>query len=158
MALVAPAAAAASAYCGSPPDPASLWSRWNLDPLLLIALAAVVLGYGLLARGDASGRGVGAPWRRACFLAGWLVGSAALISPLCPLSVSLFSARVGQHMILEMIAAPLIALGWPGHFLAARRVAAELGQTARPPAHGAWPRRRPSRSPSGSGTPRSPTP
>jgi putative membrane protein len=45
---------------------------------------------------------------------GWLVGAAAFISPLCALSVSLFSARVGQHMILVLVAAPLIALGLPG--------------------------------------------
>jgi putative membrane protein len=57
-----------------------------------------------------------APWRRACFYTGWVVGAAALISPLCALSVSLFSARLGQHMILEMIAAPLIALGLPARF------------------------------------------
>ena len=39
--------------------------------------------------------------------------TAALISPLCALSVSLFSARVGQHMILLLVAAPLLALARP---------------------------------------------
>jgi putative membrane protein len=41
------------------------------------------------------------------------VASAALISPLCALSVSLFSARVGQHAVLLLIAAPLIAYALP---------------------------------------------
>lgn len=36
-----------------------------------------------------------------------------MISPLCPLSVSLFSARIFQHMWLASVVAPLIALGLP---------------------------------------------
>jgi putative membrane protein len=46
-------------------------------------------------------------------LGGWLVAAIAFLSPLCALSVSLFSARVAQHMILVLVAAPLIALGLP---------------------------------------------
>ncbi|MGH7025698.1 MAG: cytochrome c oxidase assembly protein, partial [Caulobacteraceae bacterium] len=57
--------------------------------------------------------------RRAAFHCGWILEALALISPLCPLSVSLFSARIGQHMILTTIAAPLIALGAPDRTLAA---------------------------------------
>lgn len=95
-------------YCGAPPGPASLLFRWNLDPLLLAALAAALVAYAVLGR-----RAPLPPWRRAFFYAGWALGAAALISPLCALSVSLFSARVGQHMILEMIVAPLVVLGWP---------------------------------------------
>jgi putative membrane protein len=52
---------------------------------------------------------------------GWLAATVAFVSPLCGLSVALFSARSAQHMILLLIAAPLIALGWP-----ARRVASAL--------------------------------
>lgn len=100
-------------YCGAPPDPASLPFRWNLDPVLLAALAAAVVAYAVLGRRGVSPSAVAPPWRRACFYGGWALGAAALISPLCALSVSLFSARVGQHMILEMIVAPLIAVGWP---------------------------------------------
>jgi putative membrane protein len=100
-------------YCGAPPDPTTLLWRWNLDPILLVLLVAAVVAYaGLAGRGP---RGLGSirPWRRACFYGGWALGAAALTSPLCALSVSLFSARVGQHMVLEMIAAPLVALGRP---------------------------------------------
>ncbi|HEV7714639.1 MAG TPA: cytochrome c oxidase assembly protein, partial [Steroidobacteraceae bacterium] len=49
--------------------------------------------------------------------AGWLVAAVAFISPLCALSVSLFSARIGQHMMLLLIAAPLIALALPASHL-----------------------------------------
>jgi putative membrane protein len=44
---------------------------------------------------------------------GWLVAAAALLSPLCALSVALFSARVAQHMLLVLVAAPLIAIALP---------------------------------------------
>ena len=96
-------------YCGGPPDPTALAGRWNLDPVLVIALFAVAVGYVVWTRGW---RGRGHP-PRAAFYAGWGVAALCLISPLCALSVSLFAARVGQHMILAAVAAPLIALGLP---------------------------------------------
>jgi len=46
-----------------------------------------------------------------CFALGWAILTVALISPICNLSVALFSARVGQHMILTLVAAPLLVLG-----------------------------------------------
>ncbi|HEY5290603.1 MAG TPA: cytochrome c oxidase assembly protein [Caulobacteraceae bacterium] len=122
-----------SPYCGAPPHPGALFSRWNLDPMLLAALALVVVTYTLLT--DRSYRAAVPSWRRGCFYSGWALGVAALISPLCALSVSLFSARVGQHMILEMIVAPLIALGRPGVFVKAWLGQREAGRAA--PSHGA---------------------
>jgi putative membrane protein len=95
-------------YCGSPPSSLTLLSRWNLDPVLVGVLAVALLVYVALAEPAGVAR-----WRRSCFAVGWTIGCAALISPLCALSVALFSARLGQHMILEMVAAPLIALGTP---------------------------------------------
>lgn len=139
MAIVSggPVVFAYSPYCGAPPDPATLLLRWNLDPILVAVLAAVVLAYALLVEWGPLRRAVVAPWRRACFYVGWGLGAAALISPLCALSVSLFSARVGQHMILEMIVAPLIALGRPWVFVAAWRGPLDARRSMRQPAHGA---------------------
>ena len=109
MAITAPTSAFPSLpYCGAPPAPAELMHRWNLDPVLLAALAIVGAGYVVLAR-----RSSVAGWRRAAFGAGWALTSFALICPICPLSVALFSARVSQHMFLVGVAAPLVALGWP---------------------------------------------
>ena len=91
-------------YCGHPPDIATIWSRWNLDPFLVAALLAI---------------GVAAAFsplekpRRSFIVAGWALAAAALISPLCALSVSLFSARIFQHMLLAFVAAPMVALGLP---------------------------------------------
>lgn len=94
-------------YCGVPPVPAALAGRWNLDPALIAALLAGLALYLLLGRPRPS-------WRTAAFCAGWAIAAVALVSPLCALSVALFSARIGQHMILTLAAAPLLALGWPG--------------------------------------------
>ena len=93
-------------YCGSPPTVQSLAGRWNLDPVLLAALVGIALLYVWL-KPSGSRR---AAWT---FGIGWLITSLALISPLCALSVSLFTARVGQHILLTLVAAPLVALGLP---------------------------------------------
>jgi putative membrane protein len=104
-----------TAYCGHAPDAATIWSRWNLDPILIAVLLALGSGAAFV-RIDGS--------RRKSMLAGWAVAAAALVSPLCALSVSLFSARVLQHMVLAFVAAPLVALGMPR--LSGRMATAQL--------------------------------
>jgi putative membrane protein len=91
-------------YCGAAPIPGALLERFNLDPFLISALVVVCLWQWIALRRDQS---------RFYALGGWLIAAAAFLSPLCALSVSLFSARVAQHMILILAAAPLIALGLP---------------------------------------------
>lgn len=91
-------------YCGAPPLPSTLAGRFNLDPWLIACLIGIAAIHLLRVRQG----------HRLSPLAGWLVAAAALLSPLCALSVALFSARVGQHMVLVLIAAPLIARGLPG--------------------------------------------
>lgn len=94
-------------FCGLPPIPAELWQRWTLQPLLLIALVLVLaMCWPGLRR-----NGTGA--QRTAFAAGWAVLALALVSPLCALSVALFAARASQHMLLLVVAAPLLALGMP---------------------------------------------
>lgn len=91
-------------YCGAPPDPASLLHRFNWDPRLIAALLglAALQWLALHRRRD----------QQAGFI-GWGVAGCALLSPLCALSVALFSARIAQHMLLILGAAPLIALATP---------------------------------------------
>lgn len=93
-------------YCGAPPHPGELLARFNLDPLLIVALVALAAAHLRWRAREGSGVLPAA--------AGWAVTAAALLSPLCALSVALFSARVGQHMLLALIAAPLVALALPG--------------------------------------------
>ena len=92
-------------YCGNPPVPGNL--HWNLDPPLILFFLAVAAIYivGL--------RDPHAPGRREQLLfgSGLIIAAAALLSPLCNLSVALFSARVTQHMVLTLIAAPMLILG-----------------------------------------------
>jgi putative membrane protein len=91
------------AYCGAPPLPGDLLHRFNLDPVLIMVLVLLTLAHCVLVTGRKA---------RIYALSGWLVAAAALLSPLCALSVALCCARIAQHMILLLIAAPLIALAW----------------------------------------------
>jgi len=91
-------------YCGNPPVPGDL--TWNTDPVLIGALVLVGCAYIVLARREGLNQR-----SQAWFAAGLSITLAAFVSPLCNLSVALFSARVAQHMILVLIAAPLLVLG-----------------------------------------------
>jgi putative membrane protein len=96
-------------YCGFAPVPGGLLDRFNLDPLLVGALILFCASQLWAVRHCAVDRRL----RQIIALAGWLIAAAAFLSPLCALSVALFSARVAQHMILVLVAAPLIAMAWP---------------------------------------------
>lgn len=91
-------------YCGTPPAPGELLARFNFDPVLIVALLVIAAVHVYFAREARAKR---------LAIAGWLIAAAALISPLCALSVALFAARIGQHMVLLLFAAPLIALALP---------------------------------------------
>jgi len=105
-------------YCGAPPVPDAILGRWNLDPVLIIVLVALALAFEAGVR--ATERYAPAqPGRRRYFYVGWAIAAVALISPLCALSVALFSARISQHMVLAMLAAPLVACGRPIQAMAA---------------------------------------
>ncbi|GAC1338073.1 MAG: cytochrome c oxidase assembly protein [Beijerinckiaceae bacterium] len=94
-------------YCGTAPIPGG--AAWNVDPILWTILALGALAYFAACRrlrSNAPGR-----QEKIAFALGWAIVALALISPICNLSVALFSARVGQHMILTLIAAPLLVLG-----------------------------------------------
>src|ERR1700761_4063995 len=100
-------------YGGLPPVPGELLMRFNLDPVLMVALVALGLWQVNHVLSFAYVSPAAAARHRLCAALGWSAAAVALISPLCALSVALFSARVGQHLILLLIAAPLIAYGWP---------------------------------------------
>ncbi|MGR3435920.1 MAG: cytochrome c oxidase assembly protein [Shimia sp.] len=88
-------------FCGLPPAPDGLLARWTFDPVLLAGLT-VVLG-AMIVGGRADRRAV----------AGWGLAAILFVSPLCALSIALFSARVAQHVLLILAAAPLLATAWP---------------------------------------------
>jgi putative membrane protein len=77
-----------------------------LDGVLIAALLCVGAS-SLLARGRSGGSR-----RQAALAAGWSIIGLALISPLCNLSVALYSARVVQDLVIMFVGAPLFAFGW----------------------------------------------
>jgi len=96
-------------YCGTAPLPGTLLGRFNLDPVLIAALVLLCAWQLWVIQRRAGGM----RQHRMFALGGWLVAAGAFLSPLCALSVALFSARIAQHMILILVAAPLIAMGLP---------------------------------------------
>ena len=89
-------------YCGTAPGPNDWLARFNSDPALIVLLA---LGALLAMRVP--------PNRRIPGIATMAVLAVAFVSPLCALSVALFSARTFHHLLLIGVAAPLLAIAWP---------------------------------------------
>jgi putative membrane protein len=97
------------------PSPAqAVLLSWSIPPAATFALAITTLIYvrGWLLLGRA-----GVPfvplWRAVSFVLGMLSLWVALASPLDTFSSFLITAHMGQHMVLMMIAPPLILLGAP---------------------------------------------
>ena len=98
-------------------DATPLWLAWNLSPTLIIGLGLLIGGYlyavGPLARRErwperASRRQIVA------FLSGAAVLVLALLSPLDALGDTyLFSAHMVQHLLIAIVAPPLLLLGVP---------------------------------------------
>jgi putative membrane protein len=90
------------AYCGPAAVPDDLWTRWNVDPLLIAIFAALALAVGRSRSSDTR--------------AGWgaiVLMLVIFLSPLCALSSALFSVRVLHHVLLIAAVAPLLALAFP---------------------------------------------
>ncbi|MFL5577403.1 MAG: cytochrome c oxidase assembly protein [Gemmatimonadaceae bacterium] len=115
-ALVAVVPAAARAHVGAPPQPHDLWTAWSAEPAVLggLAVAAWLYARGVRALWRRAGRGRGiAPWRAGCYAGGLATLALALLSPVDRVSAALFSVHMVQHLLLTMVAAPLVVLGEP---------------------------------------------
>jgi cytochrome c oxidase assembly factor CtaG len=93
---------------------AGVWSAWSAPGLAVVPLCAAVIvylrGWNRLRRAE--------PWRwtavrPVCFVAGVALIGIALWSPLDALASRLLAAHMTQHMLLAMVAPPLLLLGWP---------------------------------------------
>ena len=98
-------ASLSTSYCGPAPIPEDLWGRWNFDPWLI---AVMMIAAVLFALRPATSR------ERLYFSTAMAFLVVAFISPLCALTVALFSARVVHHVLLVALAAPLLALALGG--------------------------------------------
>ena len=92
-------------------EPHHLWGAWSVDPLLLGSLA--LAGWAYIRGGRTRREPAADGWRSWCFAAGLAAVAVALVSPLDALAGALASAHMVQHMLLLLVAAPLLALGSP---------------------------------------------
>ena len=95
--------------------PAGLWQAWSLDPVVVAALAGAALAYGrgLRVLGAKRNRPI-APRQATAFLGGLGLLAVALLSPLDALDSTLLSAHMAQHLLLLLVAPPLLVYGRPG--------------------------------------------
>ncbi len=117
LALALPATGSvALAHTGNPPTPDTLWTSWSWEPTVLLGLGVAAWAYarGVRALWRRAGRGRGVhTWQVMAFSGGLVSLFVALVSPLDALSSALFSAHMVQHLLLVVVAAPLLALGAP---------------------------------------------
>jgi putative membrane protein len=89
---------------------------WSWTPSISVPLVVAALLYasGLRRLWGRAGAGRGVPrWRAAAFFGGLAAIALALLSPLDEAADALFSAHMVQHLVLILVAAPLLVLGAP---------------------------------------------
>ncbi len=88
---------------------------WRLDPIPIGGVALTAAAYGWAVRHVAQRHPTHRPsrGRTLAFLAGLAAILLALISPIEAYEGQLFSVHMVQHMLLELVAAPLLLLGAP---------------------------------------------
>jgi putative membrane protein len=115
LALAVPSISMAHGSPAPAPSFPGVLLQWRLEPIVLLGLATASIGWVMLARRVAA-RHPGHPhpaWRSAAFLSGLVVLALALLSPIEAYEGQLFSVHMLQHMLLELVAAPLLLLGAP---------------------------------------------
>lgn len=91
-------------YCGPAPIPDHLHLAWNID-FVAIGVCAILVGLHVATRaGDRLPLALGIGLLAVLF-----------VSPLCSLTVALFSARAVHHVLLVAVAAPLLVLAFGLH-------------------------------------------
>jgi cytochrome c oxidase assembly factor CtaG len=147
--VTATGGALTTATDGALATPAALPGAWSLDPLVLVGLLLVCWWYRRGVRslwGSAGAGNVVSRWQVTAFWCGVAALVVALVSPLDALASALFAAHMGQHLLLTLVAAPLLAIsaplqtmGWglPAHLR--RRTGRWQGRVRRLLAHPAWP-------------------
>jgi putative membrane protein len=106
----------AFAHVGTVPYPHDLWTTWSFEPAVVLGIVLMSWLYvrGVRALWHRAGKGRGVPvWRAGCYAVGIGALAIALISPVDGVSAALFSVHMVQHLLLVMLAAPLLVLGQP---------------------------------------------
>lgn len=112
---LAPATALAHGGSEEKPGVGTLLTAWEFDPLFIAA--ALVTGWLYFAGLRRVSRlHPSSPWprkRAAYFASGMAAMAVAVMSPLAAYDTTLFSVHMWQHMLITMVAAPLLLLGTP---------------------------------------------
>src|SRR5689334_7152844 len=113
--VAVPSAAAHGPVPLDPPSPLGLVLGWSFEPAVALPLlAATVVWLRLVRRVDRAHPANPVPRRRTgAFLLGIAVIAFALMSGIDSYDTTLFSVHMVQHVLLTLVAAPLIALGAP---------------------------------------------
>ena len=108
------------------PELPGVLAAWTLEPVTVAALASAAAAFGHACRvaGALTPRHPVPGWRRAAFFGGLAVVAVALLSPVDTYSGALLSVHMARHVLLTLVAAPLLLLGRPGE-LALRVVSPE---------------------------------
>jgi putative membrane protein len=104
----------AHAHAPGATAPSTLVWTWNTDPLVLAPILALDLVYvvGIVRLWRRAGLGRGVPvWRALGYALGLAALFVALVSPLDAGAEASFALHMTQHMLLIVVAAPLLALG-----------------------------------------------
>lgn len=115
VAVCLPGVAHAHGVGAPEPDLRTLLTRWEFDPLFIITLGFASWLYvaGVRRVKAAHPRSPFPRRRTAFFFSGVAVLVFALISPPATYDTELFSVHMWQHLLLTMVAAPLLVLGTP---------------------------------------------
>jgi cytochrome c oxidase assembly factor CtaG len=113
--LLTPAIVLAHGVDVPPPTFPAVLAEWSFDPL---AVAALLMTGGLylwaVRRVDAAHPANRHPrWRTWLFIGGLAAIAVALLSPIEAYEGALFSVHMVQHMLLQLVAAPLLLAGAP---------------------------------------------
>jgi cytochrome c oxidase assembly factor CtaG len=110
-----PGTAAAHGEAVTAPTFPDVLLAWSFDPLAiaLIGAAAVIYLRGVREVNAAHPRSPVSGWRTAAYLAGLAAIALALLSPIERYETALLSVHMVQHMLLQLVAAPLLLLAAP---------------------------------------------
>ncbi|HUP54756.1 MAG TPA: cytochrome c oxidase assembly protein [Methylomirabilota bacterium] len=98
-----------------PPTTGTLLSAWSFEPAVVLGLLAAAVAWAALVRRiDRGHPATPVPRRRSvAFIAGLAAIAVALLSGIEAYDTALFSVHMVQHLLLTLVAAPLLALGAP---------------------------------------------
>lgn len=120
----------------------SLWSAWAVEPFVSIPLLLTAIAYGTaLRKAHSRGRRIPGHWRIAAFYGGLAAIWIALAGPPGVWNDELFFLHMLQHLLIILVAPPLILAGRPAQLTLQAVSPARTGQVLRPILRRGWLRR-----------------